>query len=122
MATLGVAADGEAWIFVKGAPERLMEMSAAQLSSAGTAEPVDPTLWTDAVADAASRGERVLGFAAKRVPTDQERLSFADLEEGLVFLGIVGFIDPPREEATAARSEEHTSALQSLMRLSYAVF
>src|SRR3546814_13901704 len=74
MATLGVAADGEAWIFVKGAPERLMEMSAAQLSSAGTAEPVDPTLWTDAVADAASRGERVLGFAAKRVRSGERRV------------------------------------------------
>src|SRR3546814_12722956 len=33
MATLGVAADGEAWIFVKGAPERLMAMSAADRKS-----------------------------------------------------------------------------------------
>src|SRR3546814_4995709 len=30
-----------------------------------------------------------------------------------------GFRDPPRD---AARSEEHTSELQSLMRISYAVF
>src|SRR3546814_3433611 len=34
--------------------------------------------------------------------------------------GVVSFVDPEIDEAT--RSEEHTSELQSLMRISYAVF
>src|SRR3546814_1989592 len=36
----------------------------------------------------------------------------------------MGAVDPPRElvERIADRSEEHTSELQSLMRISYAVF
>src|SRR3546814_8517069 len=33
-----------------------------------------------------------------------------------------GGLDPGRDDKVAARSEEHTSELQSLMRISYAVF
>src|SRR5690606_16381739 len=100
MATLHRAPFGEAVILVKGAPERLLEMSAAQMEADGEA-PLDAACWADRIAAAASRGERVLGFAMKSVPRSTTRLSFADLGGGLIFLGIVGFIDPPREEAIA---------------------
>src|SRR3546814_9349193 len=88
---------------------------------------VDARLWEQRIAQAADHGERLLGFAMRRLPAAKARITFDDLGDGVVFLGLMGFIDPPREEAKAAiaecrRSEEHTSELQSLMRISYAVF
>src|SRR3546814_6774112 len=51
----------------------------------------------------------------------------ANLDEGtlgllLLCLGVGSILAMPISGALAARSEEHTSELQSLMRISYAVF
>jgi magnesium-transporting ATPase (P-type) len=101
MATLHDAPYGEKVILVKGAPESVLEMCTQQADGhAGV--PLDHALWTERIAAAAAEGERVLGFAMKPAPDSMTRLSFRDVERGLVFLGIVGFIDPPREEATEA--------------------
>ena len=43
------------------------------------------------------------------------RVSFRDVEHGLVFLGIVGFIDPPREEAVAAIAECRSAGIDVKM-------
>ncbi len=96
--------DGAHAIFVKGAPERLLAMCTAQATASGTA-PLDRAYWSEQIDLAASEGERVLGFAVKSPSPSDERLSFDDLDDGLVFLGIVGFIDPPRDEAIAAIAE-----------------
>jgi magnesium-transporting ATPase (P-type) len=105
MATLHRGPEGESLVFVKGAPERVLAMCKSQLGRNGSQESLNETTWTDAIAAAASEGERVLGFAAKRMAGAPSRVNFTDLDEGLVFLGIVGFIDPPRDEAVAAIAE-----------------
>ncbi|WP_411286721.1 HAD-IC family P-type ATPase, partial [Phenylobacterium sp.] len=99
MATLHSTPDGDTWIAVKGAPERVLEMSKTQV---GGTDGADPAYWQARIAAAAGNGERVLGFAAMAAAPEKERLSFDRLGSGLVFLGIVGFIDPPRDEAIAA--------------------
>ncbi|CAM3296487.1 ATPase, P-type (transporting), HAD superfamily, subfamily IC [Paracoccus aminovorans] len=99
MATLHRAADGGGTIFVKGAPERLLAMCAEQAGG----RPLDPAYWAARIAEAASGGERVLGFACK--PAETDRIDPGTLDRGLVFLGLVGFIDPPRDEAVAAVAE-----------------
>ena len=114
MATLNGTPDGGRVILVKGAPERLIEMSVAQASGTGTA-PLDRDWWVEQIAAAAVGGERVLGFAMKAAGDDTERLSFADVEDGLVLLGIVGFIDPPRDEAIAAIAECRSAGIQVKM-------
>ncbi len=104
MATLHRAPDGAGCIFVKGAPERVLTMCSAQRGADGHGQPIDQGFWQERIATLAGEGQRVLGFATRTVaPTG--RLGFADVESGLVFLGIVGFIDPPRDEAVAAIAE-----------------
>jgi magnesium-transporting ATPase (P-type) len=93
MATLHRGPGGETVAFVKGAPEQVLEMAGVR---DGALEP-----WTARLMKAASEGERLLGFGFKAFPDGRERLAFGDLE-GLEFLGLVGFIDPPREEAIGA--------------------
>jgi magnesium-transporting ATPase (P-type) len=110
MATLSDIPYGDRVILVKGAPERVLEM--CQLESHGReTRPLDPATWTGRISSAASQGERVLGFAMKHVPNSTARLGFADVEHDLVFLGIVGFIDPPRAEAIEAIAQCHSAGI-----------
>src|SRR5690606_35812036 len=45
---------------------------------------------------------RVLAFGMKTLPDAPERLQFSDVADGIAFLGLIGFIDPPRPEAREA--------------------
>ncbi|MCW5661691.1 MAG: HAD-IC family P-type ATPase [Burkholderiaceae bacterium] len=94
MATLHRGPGGEVVAFVKGAPEAVLAMVALM--------PAAHARWDRALADAAAQGLRVLGFGAKVMPAHTERLQMADLAGGVQDLGLVGFIDPPREEAMHA--------------------
>lgn len=95
MATLHRGYDGSHIIFLKGAPEALLGLMPAG----------DRGEWAAKADAAAAAGERVLGFGMKRLSAEQAALSFDDLRSGIEFLGLVGFIDPPREEALAAIAE-----------------
>jgi magnesium-transporting ATPase (P-type) len=104
MASLHRSGEGGGRIFVKGAPERLLAMCAEQAMQAGPV-PLDAAWWSARIAEAASQGERVLGFACKTLDEEAGTIRRDALSDGLVFLGLVGFIDPPREEAVAAVAE-----------------
>jgi magnesium-transporting ATPase (P-type) len=104
MATLHRGPDGEAMVFVKGAPEKLLELAGAP----------DPEHWSARIATAASAGERVLGFASRKLNPQAEQLDFDDMQ-GLDFLGIVGFIDPPRDEALEAIAQCHSAGIEVKM-------
>ncbi len=103
MASLHRDAAGRRWVFVKGAPEQVLRMSQRQAVGEGS-EAIDGQ-WPARIAAAAAEGERVLGFGMKELPAGHDRLGFEDVREGVTFLGIVGFIDPPREEAMHAIAE-----------------
>ena len=45
---------------------------------------------------------RTLAIARKALPKDKSALDHADVESGLDLLGIVGIMDPPRDEAIEA--------------------
>ena len=101
MATLHHSHRGEAYIFIKGAPERLMEMCSLQRSAKGDV-PIDLECWKSGIHTMASQGQRVLAIAVKQVPQEKIELNFDDVESDLVLLGMFGLIDPPREEAIQA--------------------
>lgn len=105
MASLHRHPQGGAVIFVKGAPEAVLAMCGSP--GAG---------WDAALARTAAEGERVLGFAMKRLEDSPQRpvparLGPDDVRDGFAFLGLVGFIDPPRPEALAAIAECRTAGI-----------
>jgi P-type Ca2+ transporter type 2C len=57
---------------------------------------------------------RVLGIAYKDVP-DPEAVGPEDAESGLIFAGLVGMIDPPREEARAAIARCDQAGIKTVM-------
>ncbi|MCF6282650.1 MAG: cation-transporting P-type ATPase [Candidatus Polarisedimenticolaceae bacterium] len=101
MATLHHSHTGEAFIFLKGAPEHLLDMCSFQRTVDGD-RPLDRTCWLKCIETMAEQGQRVLAIAVKPVSHDQLELTFSDVEEGLTMLGLFGLIDPPREEAIGA--------------------
>ena len=80
------------------APEVVLAMAGPPDAAAGATS-------AQRVADLAAEGERVLGFGAKRLPASVEHLKTVDLAGGVDFLGLMGFLDPPRPEAVAAIAE-----------------
>ena len=101
MATLHHSHTNDAFIFLKGAPERVLEMCTQQRDIDGE-QPLDKDHWLARIEAMAVQGQRVLAVAVKPVRSEQMELSFRDVESGLVMLGMFGLIDPPREEAIKA--------------------
>ncbi len=104
MATLHCGLDRRATLYIKGAPERILDACDEQ-AAPGTRAPLDRAYWHRVVKEFAARGQRVLAFATKPMPDGTHQITFADAERGLVLLGLAGLIDPPREEAVTAIAE-----------------
>ncbi len=101
MATLHHDHAGHGFVIVKGAPERVLEMCDLQ-RVAGEDLPLELAYWRRRIDELAARGQRLLAIAQRPAAADQRTLNFADVESGLSLLGIVGLIDPPRQEAIEA--------------------
>ena len=103
MATLHCAPDSAAHVaYVKGAPERLLQMCATQLDLQGNRQALDAAYWQSQVDAQAQAGRRLLALAVVDLPTAHAQLAPADVQQGLTLLGLVGIIDPPRDEAVRA--------------------
>ncbi|MFP4391440.1 MAG: cation-transporting P-type ATPase [Desulfohalobiaceae bacterium] len=102
MATLHHDHQGRAFIYLKGAPERIWERCSAQAGGRDKVQDLDLEFWQEQAREIASRGQRLLALAWKEVPGDKQDLEFSDLEDGFTFLALFGIIDPPREEAIKA--------------------
>ncbi len=101
MATLHHSSNGDAFIFLKGAPEVVLAICERQTTNADNT-PLDKKFWLDIIEKFTGQGQRVLAFAMKSVAPDTKTLNFNDVKDGLVMLGMSGLIDPPREEAVKA--------------------
>ena len=104
MATLHHDHAGHGFIYVKGAPERVLEMCASQ-RSLGEDRALDIAYWLNRTEETAALGQRLLAVATKPVATTHRELNFSDMEQGFTLLGLFGIIDPPRDEAIAAVRE-----------------
>jgi len=98
MATLHHDHAGHGFVYLKGAPEQVLAKCFLQRQH-GEDMPLDKAYWEASMHTMASQGQRLLAIAFKPEFADQQSLAFRDVNEGLTLLGIVGIIDPPREEA-----------------------
>jgi magnesium-transporting ATPase (P-type) len=115
MATLNHDHHGHAVVYVKGAPERILDMCEAELTENGEAAPLERAWWDQVIADMASEGLRVLALARKNVPRGTAELAVEDLDSGVELLGLVGLLDPPRQEAIRAISACHDAGIRVKM-------
>jgi len=100
-------------IYVKGSPERIIEMCHHQLIN-GNIEPLRGKEILEKAHEMAKEALRVLGMAYKTVPREQKLLS-SDDTEGLIFLGLQGMIDPPREESIEAVRKCKGAGISTIM-------
>lgn len=115
MATLHRLGPEEHCIYVKGSVEALLPRCHSQMGSQGEIQSLEEGRIRQQVEALARQGLRVLAFAQKTVPSSQTRVDHPDLQEGLIFLGLQGMIDPPRPEAIAAVRSCQTAGIQVKM-------
>ena len=102
--------DGTAFAYIKGAPERLLTMCSRQRELLDE-EPLDRTFWREATDATARQGRRMLAVAMKPLLKGKRDLNFSDVEQGATLLGLLGLIDPPRDEVLAAIRECHEAGI-----------
>ena len=129
MATRHLDDQGQTWIFVKGAPERVLELCAYELDAVSAREiqagdghattlgrPLKRDIWRQRVSQTAGRGLRLLALACRRVPPPgAAQLSQTDMAYGFTLLAVVGMFDPPREEAVEAVALCHAAGIRVKM-------
>ena len=101
-------------LYTKGAPEVVLAASTAEFRN-GLVAPLTPERRrqiTQHNSAMASRALRVLGLAYAPAPVQHDGRY---LERDLVFVGLVGMIDPPREEAKAAVRKCHAAGIRPVM-------
>jgi Ca2+-transporting ATPase len=103
--------------FVKGAPDVILELCRHRLEDGEsvelTADKRKQVL--DHNHEMASHALRVLGVAYRPLDAVPDDLSPANVEKDLVFVGLLGMIDPPRPEVIEALKVARGAGLKSVM-------
>jgi Ca2+-transporting ATPase len=118
MTTVHKTADGKLVAYVKGASEMVLERSTRILDGEVrdlTQNDKDETLRV--MQGMAEDALRVLGMAYKELPDDYDysALEVDEVEADLVFVGLIGMIDPAREEVPAAIKTAAEAGIRSVM-------
>lgn len=114
MATLHHDHAGHGFIYLKGAPEQILAMCAHQRTD-GETMPLNTRYWHERMQQMAENGQRVLAIAFSTTDSDKRELNFNDVEAGLTLLGMVGIMDPPRDEAIESVRQCHAAGIRIKM-------
>jgi Ca2+-transporting ATPase len=103
--------------FTKGSVDGLLEIS-SQVYVDGQILPMDndwATRINQATEDMAREGLRVLGLGFKVIQNRPELYTEELLEDEIVFIGLFGLIDPPRQEAFDSVQINYQAGIRTLM-------
>jgi len=114
MTTVHGSEDGGYFSFTKGALENLAER-AGFISAPSGPIPLDRRALLTAAERMAEEGLRTIGFAMRRWDRAPDDLAPNVVESELTLLGIVGLMDPPREEAKEAVGLCKTAGIRPVM-------
>jgi len=109
MATFHHTDDGYR-VAVKGAPESVLEVCSQKMTPEGVKSFDDRDEWEQRCQDLAAEGLRILAIAQKTVG-DSNSEPYRDL----ILLGVVGLMDPPREDVKDAIAECHDAGVRVIM-------
>jgi Ca2+-transporting ATPase len=106
-------------VFTKGAPDVLLARCNRELTGEET-RPLTTERRAEILAvneDFAGQALRTLGIAYRSLPSDSGARDDVDerLEQDLVFAGLIGMIDPPRDEARDAVARAKAAGIRSMM-------
>ena len=104
-------------LFVKGAPDVVLDLCGRSLE-AGKPQPMTPAMREAILAHnhaMAGSALRVLAVACRPLAAPESSLSPPDVESDLVFVGLLGMIDPPRPEVITALQVARAAGLKSIM-------
>jgi Ca2+-transporting ATPase len=124
MATFHRGDDGTVVVYVKGAPDVLIDMATVNLDADGTGHPIDDAArreLQEANHRLASEGMRVLALAQRTLPAADVLDAEGEVEDPdrwigeLELLALVAIVDPPRAEARDAIALCHSAGIDVKM-------
>ena len=108
---------GQYFVAVKGAPDQLLKR-VTKIEVNGKVEAISAEQKEEILLSnqkMARRALRVLGLAYKTVDQLYDAPSTDNVEQDLIFVGLVGMIDPERPEAKKAIAEAHDAGIRTVM-------
>ena len=114
---LGIPDADSIVVFVKGAPDVILDLSNKYVESGRSIELTPSMRQTILEQNRAMAGNalRVLAVAYRPMPAIPESVSSGEIERDLVFIGLLGMIDPPRPEVIDALKVARGAGLKSIM-------
>ncbi|MEF8915663.1 cation-translocating P-type ATPase, partial [Natronomonas sp.] len=110
-----VVEDGEPTAYMKGAPETVLDRCDSVLEDGDAQELTDEKRQEilDRTQSFAADALRVLGFASKSV--EDPSADAEQIEDEMVFLGLQGMLDPPREEVEEAIADCRSAGIRTVL-------
>ena len=105
------------YILIKGAPEVLLQ-KCSQIDGEDGVCSIKPEDTENAMKDLqmmTGNALRVLGFAYRKLGPEEDLDDKEALEKDLIFVGLVGMMDPPREEAKLAIAQAKKAGIKVVM-------
>jgi Ca2+-transporting ATPase len=96
--------EGEKWVFSKGGAGGYINLVDWKVSG-DEIVPIDENDFKraeDSNRDMAGKAMRVLALCARRLDDEEDMYDMEKMESGLIFLGLIGIMDPPRPEVKDA--------------------
>lgn len=111
------------YLYTKGAPENILRNTTHFQSHSNKGLKMTDQRRSEILTEnkeMAKQALRVLGFAYKKLNSKEiksinskERLTKIEMEENLIYIGIVGMIDPPRQDVKEAIKQTYTAGIRT---------